>query len=172
MDKKKISFIILSVILFISFSYFVYANELDNDKIDVYFDNLEIDNGSVSDYNINIDNNSIVYGAILYIPGDYFMFNVDIVNNNDYNVSVDSFSSLINGKKITNNIIPSYMDYYVRYSDGTEVNNKDIIKSRDKVKLKICLMYKRDITIEDLEKVPANNAFFNFSFNINYVKAD
>ena len=174
--KKIQAMIVILLICFISIAYAYLSSNIQingtavikNKKWDVYFDNVEIYQGSVAavvEPTTNAQNTlTINYEVNLNVPGEYHKFDVDVVNNGDFDATLDSFTiTELTAEQ------QKYLDYSVTYKDGTEIAKGDIVNSKSSRKLTVNLEYKKDITVEDLQ---TEDQTLNLSIELIYVLAE
>ena len=174
--KKIQAMIVILLICFISIAYAYLSSNIQingtavikNKKWDIYFDNVEIYQGSVEpvvEPTTDAQNPlTIEYEVNLNKPGEYHKFDVDVVNNGEFDATLDSFTIT----KLTAEQ-QKYLDYSVTYKDGTEIAKGDIVNSKSSRKLTVNLEYKKDITVEDLQ---TEDQTLNLSLELIYVLAE
>ena len=174
--KKIQAMIVILLICFISIAYAYLSSNIQingtavikNKKWDIYFDNVEIYQGSVEpvvEPTTDAQNPlTIEYEVNLNKPGEYHKFDVDVVNNGEFDATLDSFTIT----KLTAEQ-QKYLDYSVTYKDGTEIAKGDIVNSKSSRKLTVNLEYKKDITVEDLQ---TEDQTLNLSIELIYVLAE
>lgn len=174
--KKIQAMIVILLICFISIAYAYLSSNIQingtavikNKKWDIYFDNVEIYQGSVEpvvEPTTDAQNPlTIEYEVNLNKPGEYHKFDVDVVNNGEFDATLDSFTIT----KLTAEQ-QKYLDYSVTYKDGTEIAKGDIVNLKSSRKLTVNLEYKKDITVEDLQ---AEDQTLNLSIELIYVPAE
>ena len=174
--KKIQAMIVILLICFISIAYAYLSSNIQingtavikNKKWDIYFDNVEIYQGSVEpvvEPTTDAQNPlTIEYEVNLNVPGEYHKFDVDVVNNGEFDATLDSFTIT----KLTAEQ-QKYLDYSVTYKDGTEIAKGDIVNSKSSRKLTVNLEYKKDITVEDLQ---TEDQTLNLSIELIYVLAE
>ena len=104
---RKVLYIVFSMLLVLlvtlSIAYAALSTTLNisgNAEVsaanwDIYFDNISLDSGSVSDVVPTIvDGKKVTFSATLNKPGDYYKFTVDIVNNGSIDAMIDSIEKL------------------------------------------------------------------------------
>ena len=171
--KKIQAMIVIPLICLISIAYAYLSSDIQingtavikNKKWDVYFDNVEIYQGSVAavvEPTTNAQNTlTINYEVNLNVPGEYHKFDVDVVNNGDFDATLDSFTiTELTAEQ------QKYLDYSVTYKDGTEIAEGDIVNSKNSKELTVNLEYKKDITVEDLQ---TEDQTLNLSIELIYV---
>ncbi|MDO4996821.1 MAG: hypothetical protein Q4E69_06540, partial [Bacilli bacterium] len=109
-------------------------------------------------------NTGIEYNVELNIPGDYYEFRVDLVNDSTKDIRIN---------EISNNTLTTkqqkILDYKVLYLDNTPIKVNDIIKSNSKKTIKIIIYYKEDIEVEDL---PTKDLLINLNLDVNIMPID
>lgn len=173
--KKIQAMIVIPLICLISIAYAYLSSNIQingtavikNKKWDIYFDNVEIYQGSVAavvEPTTDAQNTlTIEYEVNLNVPGEYHKFDVDVVNNGDFDATLDSFTiTELTAEQ------QKYLDYSVTYKDGTEIAIGDIVNSKNSRELTVNLEYKKDITVEDLQ---TEDQTLNLSIELIYVPA-
>ena len=112
----------------------------------------------VSDLKINFATSS------LSVPGDFRSFSVDVVNGGSIDAKLDGF--ILSG---LNSEQEQYLNYYVRYDDGTEVKAGEILSVGSRKKLLIVIEFDKNISVEQL---PTSEQTISLSYTMNYVQAD
>lgn len=154
------------------FSYSIYtssnATTINNSKWNLHFENIEVADGSVNATQeptiIGNSNSEIRYSVNLTTPGEFFEFNVDVVNSG----SIDAMVSEVNSQQLTTEQ-EKYLSYKVTYLDGTDVAINNLLKAGTTERLRIRLEFKKDITTDDL---PKEDTTILLSLNACYVQAD
>ena len=177
LDKKKQMYItiVFIVALVIGVGYALLNSTLNitgNTKIkenswDVHFENFAPKSGSVTatSAGINTGGTAVNYTVTLSKPGDFYEFEVDVVNKG----SIDAMINTISNTGLTN-AQKKYMTYSVAYSDGTEIAEKQKLEATTgKETIKVKVEYKKDITASDL---PSTEQTISLTFSVNYVQAD
>ena len=154
---KKGIYLLISIIT-IGFSF---INNSDNIKVD--YKNIEVVKSS-NNYTINETNTGIEYNVELNMPGDYYEFRLDLVNDSTKDIRIN---------EISNNTLTTkqqkILDYKVLYLDNTPIKVNDIIKSNSKKTIKIIIYYKEDIEVEDL---PTKDLLINLNLDVNIMPID
>lgn len=160
---KLICIISITCIIFIS--NISNANDL---KWNLYFDNIEITPGSVSANQeatiIGSSRAEITFDVTLGVPGDFYEFTVDAVNDG----TVDAMIDQVGINRLTE-AQRKYMTYVVTYSDGMEVKVNDKLKAGTSEKLRVRLAFKGEVAPIDL---PAESTALTLVLNTSYVQAD
>lgn len=126
--------ILISGLLSIKFIYQINHEELDTSYMfDIKFNNLKVIDGSV-DANIELENNYLKLDLDLEKENDFFYFTFDIENNGTLDTILKEYDFSIESEK-------NIFIYDIKYSDDTEIQNGDIIKSNSKKQLIIKINY-------------------------------
>ena len=137
----------------------------------IHFDNLmeNQDSTATVDQAASIDTaTSISYEVTLTQPGDFYEFNVDVVNEGTIDAMIESVSSKLNGTIIDNSHpLPAYLNYIITYSDGIEIANNHLLAAGDTETYRIRLEFKRDINANELPFTDQSNTIV---FEVNYIQ--
>lgn len=158
---KKNLFSILVIIGAFCITPMVFANE-DKNEINVSFDNLIVNEGSVSNNTIIIGEN-INFNILLKQPGDYYSFEVDVKNNGINDIQV---SNVVKGDLTDKQL--QYITYDVTYIDGNKINIGDIISSGEIKKIKVFIQYKENVSSTNLPN-KGEKIIFNFDLSFTEV---
>lgn len=162
--KRVITSIIVAIAAITTTTVYAYSNNLvktDNKEVfDISFKNINEIHGNGKVY-LEGDTD-LTFDCDLKVPGDTYEFTVDMVNNSDKDALVDEvFITKLNKEQ------ERYLAYTVTYESGEEIKKEDILKSNDKVTLKVKVEFKFDITEEDLPKEEQN---IDLDFNITMIE--
>ena len=137
--KKRQSYVLLLIVLLMGIGVgyalltktfnIIGSTTLAHSTWDIHFENVQITSGSVTlsegDSAAAIDSNDntlVNYAVTLNLPGDYYEFTVDVVNEGTINAMVGEVLSKYNNVVISNeNPLPDYLNYIVTYKDGIEI---------------------------------------------------
>ena len=140
---------------------------------DIHFNNVVINPNSVelstgnTAATISTSTTEVTYAVTLKEPGDFYEFTVDAVNSGSMDAMIDTISSKMGGVEIIT--LPSYMEYYVTYSDGIALAPNQYLKAGDTETYKVHIGFKKDINASDLTGQVESKTF---SFHVTYVQAD
>jgi len=181
-NNNKLLFSIIAIlILFIGIGYAYLTSNLSitgsatisNNTWDIHFNNIVVDTNSVpvdTGYQAATINPSdptkITYSVKLNKPGDYYAFNVDIVNAGSIDGMIESIISKVNNQDISN--LPSYLTYSISYLDGDPLMNNFLLSANTTETIKVKIEFKENINEEDLLD---SSETLNFSLDINYTQA-
>ena len=174
--NKNIYILIIIFILGISIGYAAMNKSLNitgssnvlKNTWDIYFSNPLVTSGSVNNDLPVIDSDTkttVNFSTILYLPGDFYEFSIDVVNAGTIDAMLESVENTIN---LTDEQ-KKYIDYTICYQCGEEIASKQLVNSGDFVRIKVRVEYKTNITETDLPTVDQN---LDLSFNLNYIQAD
>lgn len=133
----------------------------------VYFDNVQEKYGSVeAQLEPTIaDDTVIVFEVGLALPGDFYEFTFDVINDGTIDAMIDDV-----------NILPQltaaqskYLNYTVTYQNGDEIKANDLIAVDSSVSLKVRVEFRNDINASDL---PTEEQDLELEVIMNYVQAD
>lgn len=157
---KKVNWLVVLLIIVLVGTTTAYAKDVSkSSNMDVRYENINVltkntGKAKLSDSDVNFE-------ASLQKPGDYFEFTVDVKNYNNYDVLISAFE-----KSILTDEEKRYLDYKVVYSDNSQIELGQVLKSNETKTIKVRLEYKYDITADDLPKNDSNtNLFLNMSFS-------
>ena len=177
--KKTKMLIVLAVLLLgITVGYAILTSNLNingtstinNPTWDIHFENVLVKNGSVTattPATINEARNTVTYAVALNTPGEFYEFTVDAKNAGTIDGMIESVTSTVNNQPISN--LPSYIEYYVTYEDGTEILNNHLLAKNTKETYKVHIGYKKDI---DISELPDTSQTLNLSFGVISKQAD
>ncbi len=131
----------------------------------IEFQNIVVQDGSVKpvrEATIDETKTGIFYEVVLNEPGDYYSFQVDIVNSG----TVDAKIYNIIDKGITD-IQKRFLDYDITYLDGSKITINDTLLSKQTKTINIVLKFKDDLNAIDLPTVKQD---LNLSYRIVYIE--
>ena len=169
--RNKKSFIFVTILCmgigfaFLTSNLTITGNtSVSGNKWSVYFTNVVVSDGSVEASVIpttsGTNTTSIDYTVTLDKPGDFYEFTVDAVNDG----TIDAMIENINMTSL-NSDVEKYLSFTAKYSDGIEINAKDILNSNSRQNYKIRVEFKKNILAEDLDEEGIN---LTLTFGINY----
>lgn len=162
--KKVIIIFIVAITAIMTTTVYAYNGGLvktnNKEVFNINFQNVKNQKGNGKVYLEK--NTDLTFDCDLKVPGDYFEFTVDMVNNSNKDAKVED----INITKLTKEQ-ERFLIYTVTYENGEKIKEEDILKSKDKKVLKVRVEFKYDITAEDLPKEKQN---IDLAFDINMVE--
>lgn len=175
-NRKIIYVLVLIVVFSISVGYAALNktltitgnSEVKENSWNVYFEHIYVSDWVPNSVvrNANIDNNTgvIDFEIILNLPGEKYVFFVDIVNDGTIDAKIDNIEKTI----LTEEQL-KYLTYTVKYEDGKEIEKNQVIQKKSNVTLKIEVKYRYDVDGEDL---PTTYQTLDLFFKVNFVQAD
>ena len=173
--KKQITYLLLLALMFsMSLGYAVLNTSLNisgisslaNAKWDIHFDNIVVKEGSVAPTNAATITNdtTVAFSVTLENPGDYYEFNIDVVNAGTINAMIDTISI----QPVLTVAQQKYLDYIVTYSDRTELAENQRLDAGTSETLRIAFIYKEG----DPEDYPDEDEDIPIEVSITYVQED
>ena len=178
MNKKKTKsmLIVALLLLTITIGYAVISSNLsingtsiiNKPTWDIHFENIQVKSGSITPSTAAhiVNSTGVEYAITLDTPGDYYEFNVDAKNAGTIDGMVESVTSTVNGQPISN--LPGYIEYYVTYSDGTEIVPNHLLAAGEKVTYTVHIGFNKDVDSEDLPSTAEN---YNLNFKVIDIQA-
>ncbi len=134
---------------------------------DIHFENIQVKSGSVAPTTAATITNptSITFGVTLENPGDFYEFNVDVVNDGTFDAMIDSFSFL----PVLTSAQQEFLEYSVTYSNDTELEIYQKLDAGTQETLKVRFGY---IDGLDASLYPYVDQELTVEIEIVYVQAD
>lgn len=176
LNRKTLS-IILCIVLISVFSLTIaYAAlsvtlnitgtaEISDASWNIRFDNIKVNSASVEITPKITNNTTLTFSASLVEPGDFYKFNVDIVNDGTIDAMIDS---IITTPELTTEQ-KKYLRYEVEYTDGNSISTKQILKSKEIRTISVLFSFRTDIPTSDL---PTSSTNFDVQIQLVYYQAD
>ena len=175
---RKILYLVFSVVLICLFTLTIAYSALStilsingNSEVvasswDIYLSNPSVTNGSVTDdVPTIIGNDTLEFNSILNVPGDFYEFRFDIVNDGSIDAMIDSF---VKSPELTDEQ-KKYLKYEVSYLSGESITEKQLLKKGTKVPVKVRIEYRNDISVSDL---PSNATTLDLALRFIYSQSD
>ena len=126
-----------------------------------------VSNGSVSGEDPIVDgdnDNTVTFVANLELPGDFYEFSVDAVNEGTINGEITTISNLVyDSTGETEVTLPDYIKYSVTYDDDTEPLEGDVLAVGQSKKYKVRVEFDEEATT-----VPSVDEVYTYKFSVNY----
>ena len=133
---------------------------------DIHLDNIKVTSGSVNSEKPTISGNTTLsFNTTLELPGDFYEFTVDVVNDGSIDAVIDTVS--INPRLSTQQ--ERYIKREITYENGEDITSNQIIKKKTRTPIKIRIEYKKDIGASVL---PFRDTLLNFEVSLIYVQSD
>lgn len=190
--KKDLALLLIIILLSVTMGYALITTQLKingsaaiakNSWI-VYWDNPVVSEGSItptlptlSAEQGSSDNTITTWSNTLNVPGDFYEFTIDAVNNG----TIDAMISAIDPRVVDQNNnpvdLPSYIKYEVTYVDGKEIEENHLLAKKSgntptREKYKIRVEFLDTITNQQLNEIPEGGLSYTFSYHVSYVQAD
>ena len=158
--RRKLStkiYIILALFISIGFAYLSTNLNINGTSMfkssswNIYFDNIEVDSSSVELQSgdiaptISNDKLTVSYKVTCNKPGEYYKFNIDVVNDGSLNAKIDSISIPEIPEGYENNI-----EFSLKYLDGTTVEEGNVLLAGEKTTYVITTKNRDDISADQL----------------------
>ncbi len=158
--RRKLStkiYIILALFISIGFAYLSTNLNINGTSMfkssswNIYFDNIEVDSSSVELQSgdiaptISNDKLTVSYQVTCNKPGEYYKFNIDVVNDGSLNAKIDSISIPQIPEGYENNI-----EFSLKYLDGTTVEEGNVLLAGEKTTFVITTKNRDDISADQL----------------------
>ncbi len=177
-QKKTKSMIVLGLLLLgITVGYAILSTNLNINGTsiinkptwDIHFENIVTKSGSITPGTAAhiVNNTSVEYAVTFDTPGQFYEFNVDVKNAGTIDGMIESVTSTVNNQSISN--LPSYVEYYVTYSDGSIIAPNHLLAAGDKETYTVHIGFSRDINPEDL---PSSAETYNLNFEFTDTQAN
>ena len=171
LDKKRIAIFLLIMCFVVGFSVLTSnlnitgTASVSGNKWSIYFDNIQVANGSVEATIPRIDTSktSVDFSVTLEKPGDFYEFTVDAVNDGTLDAMVESVLKT----QLTEEIL-KYVRYTITYVDGRTIAKNNLLEAESKVTYQIRIEYRKDIESEDLANEDIN---LDLTFAVNYIQS-
>ena len=133
---------------------------------DIYLDNVEVNSNSVSD-NVPVISGSstLTFDVDLNIPGDFYEFKVDVVNDGSIDAMIDS---VVKTPELTSEQA-KYIKYEITYENGESISAKQTLKKGTTTPIKVRVEYRKDLVASDL---PSSATELNLKLTLVYVQSD
>ena len=141
------------------------VKKLNYDNSDYRVDETYFTTTNSSGDSMVIDGSFLSFRGKLEQPGDYIAISFMVVNGGsiDGELSTEPMMSGLSSE------LDLYVDWYVKYSDGTIPKPGDILAVDEEKELLFVIEYDKDINKDDL---PTEDLQLNLTFSMNYIQAD
>jgi len=133
---------------------------------DIHLDNVKVKSGSVSANTPQISGTSTLsFDVDLNLPGDYYEFTVDVVNEGSIDAMIDS---VVKTPNLTTEQA-KYIKYEITYENGESISTKQTLNKGTSTPIKVRLEYRKDINVADL---PSSTTELSLKLTLVYVQSD
>ena len=176
-DRKTL-YMILSIVLISIFSLTIFyaalsvtlniqgSAQVSSANWDIHLDNVKVTSGSVSGTTPSITSpTTATFSTTLNMPGDFYEFTIDVVNNGSIDAMIDSVTK----EPTLTETQAKYLNYIIEYQNGESINTKQLVSKESFVRLKVRVEFRKDVIASDL---PTTSETLNLAFTVNYVQSD
>ena len=133
---------------------------------DIYLDNVEVKSGSVSaNAPVISGNSSLAFDVELNMPGEYYEFTVDVVNEGSIDAMIDS---VVKTPELTTEQA-KYIKYEITYENGESISTNQTLKKGTSTPIKVRVEYRKDLVASDL---PSGSTELSLKLTLVYVQSD
>ena len=139
---------------------------------DIHWDGTtaQVTEGSVTTTKPTVDgtnNDTVSFSVQLELPGDFYEFTIDAVNAGTIDGAVSVLPTIEvydeNNIKLSGDDIPDYINYEIKYADGSSITSGDVLKSTKSKK------YRVRIEIDsNAENLPSVNKTYTYKSDMSY----
>ena len=133
---------------------------------DIHLENAKVKSGSVSANAPSISGTSSVgFDVELNMPGEFYEFTVDVVNEGSIDAMIDS---VVKTPELTS-AQAKYIKYEITYENGESISAKQTLKKGTSTPIKVRVEYRKDIVASDL---PSSSTELSLKLTLIYVQSD
>ena len=171
---KKISLIVLVCLIgCLSVAYAalsVTLNITGNAEVvasnwDIHLDNVVVTSGNSGSTPTITSSTSASFETTLSIPGDFYEFSIDVVNDG----TIDAMIESVEKTPTLTTDQAKYINYVIEYQNGEAINTKQVVEAGSFVRLKVRVEYRKDISTADL---PTTSTTLDLAFKVVYSQSD
>ena len=133
---------------------------------DIHLENVKVKSGSVSANAPQISGTSSVgFDVELNMPGEFYEFTVDVVNDGSIDAMIDS---VVKTPELTSEQA-KYIKYEITYENGESISTNQTLKKGTSTPIKVRVEYRKDIVASDL---PSSSTELSLKLTLVYVQSD
>jgi len=133
---------------------------------DIHLENAQVTSGSVATNAPVISGNStLAFDVELNMPGEFYEFTVDVVNEGSIDAMIDS---VVKTPELTS-AQAKYIKYEITYENGESISTKQTLKKGTSTPIKVRVEYRKDLVASDL---PTTADTLSLSLTLVYVQSD
>ena len=133
---------------------------------DIHLENAQVTSGSVATNAPVISGNStLAFDVELNMPGEFYEFTVDVVNEGSIDAMIDS---VVKTPELTS-AQAKYIKYEITYENGESISAKQTLKKGTSTPIKVRVEYRKDIVASDL---PSSSTELSLKLTLIYVQSD
>ena len=132
----------------------------------IHLENVKVKSGSVSANAPSISGTSSVgFDVELNMPGEFYEFTVDVVNEGSIDAMIDS---VVKTPELTSEQA-KYIKYEITYANGESISTNQTLKKGTSTPIKVRVEYRKDIVASDL---PSSATELSLKLTLVYVQSD
>ena len=132
----------------------------------IYLDNARVTSGSATTNKPVIKTSSTLeFSTTLNMPGDYYEFVVDVVNDGDLDAMI---GNVVKTPELSASQA-KYLKYEVSYQNGESISKKQVLSKGAKMPIKVRIEYRKDLGNSDL---PTSQVVLDLSLTLEYIQSD
>ena len=133
---------------------------------DIYLANPRVTNGSATtDVPIIKTSSTLEFSTTLNMPGDFYEFTVDVVNNGSIDAMIEN---VIKTPELTVEQA-KYLNYEITYQNGETIENKQLLAKETTMPIKVRIEYRKDLSNSDL---PTGQTVLDLALTLEYTQSD
>ena len=133
---------------------------------DIHLENVQVKSGSVATNAPVISGNStLAFDVELNMPGEFYEFTVDVVNEGSIDAMIDS---VLKTPELTSEQA-KYIKYEITYENGESISTKQTLKKGTSTPIKVRVEYRKDLVVSDL---PNTSTELSLKLKLVYVQSD
>ena len=113
-------------------------------------------------------NTKLIWSTTLALPGDFYEFTVDAVNNGDVDAMITGITPTVSPALPTN---PDYIKYTVTYADGVTPAVNHLLAKNTTEKYKVRVYYDETVATRDTINNMTSDTTYTFTLDITYGQA-
>ena len=185
-NKKRSKYLLLLILLLaVSVGYALLSTTLkingtatiSKNNWSVYWANPVVTEGSVTTTAPTLSpeenqtlNTIATWSTTLSLPGDFYEFTIDAVNNGTINAMITDIENTVTPA------LPNYVSYTVTYADGVAIGENHLLPKKTgntatTEKYKVRVEFLDTITPEQMEAIPEGGLSYTFNYHITYSQA-
>ena len=178
LQDRKTLYLVLGIVMIsvftLSIAYAAMSTVLEihgNSEVvasswDIHLENARVKSGSVSANAPSISGTSSVgFDVELNMPGEFYEFTVDVVNEGSIDAMIDS---VVKTPELTTEQV-KYIKYEITYANGESISTKQTLKKGTSTPIKVRVEYRKDLVASDL---PSSATELSLKLTLVYVQSD
>ena len=176
-NRKKLSLVLCLVLICVFTLSIAYSAlnavltiqgnaEIAASDWNIYLNNPRVTSGSATtDVPIIKTNSTLEFSTTLNMPGDFYEFAVDVVNDGTIDAMIDN---VVKTPELTIEQA-KFLKYEVSYQNGESIANKQLLAKNSTMPIKVRVEYRKDLVASDL---PTGQVVLDLSLTLEYIQSD